>query len=106
MDTAFINDKLAPSKRRMQALIFMLLFAGAFLIMHGIYEEKLSKAKELTKIEYRFIPRTYYEEQMDSSNLDLKTKDMFNHDDPWYGIDTLDLPLRSKGVGINTPTRT
>ena len=89
----------------MQAFIFFLLFAGAFLILHGIYEEKLAKAEAQTKIEYRFIPKSLFEQQMEDSNLDLVTKDMFNKESPFFYLDTLDVPLKSSDVSSKTPSR-
>lgn len=44
-------------------LIFA-LFVGMLLIVHGIYEEKMQALQRNVKVEYRFIPRTYYEEQL------------------------------------------
>jgi len=57
---------------------------GALLIIIGLYEEKLEMANQNKKIEYRFIPRTYYEEQMSYANLFDKVGDMFDHPDPWH----------------------
>jgi hypothetical protein len=69
----------------MKAIIIMLLFTGMFFILNGIYEQKLKVAEQTSKVEYRFIPRTYYEEQL-SNNPDLGNKmaDMFNHAAPWF----------------------
>jgi hypothetical protein len=61
-----------------------MLFAGMFLVVHGIYEEKLKIAEQNTRIEYKFIPRTYYEEQLGDSELSLKMAPMFNGESPWY----------------------
>lgn len=68
----------------MQALIIFLLFSGIFLMITGIYEEKLKVAESTKRIEYKFIPRTYYEEQLSNSDLSLKVADMFNYESPWY----------------------
>lgn len=57
---------------------------GALLIIIGLYEEKLAMANQNKKIEYRFIPRTYYEEQMSYANLFDKVGDMFDKPDPWH----------------------
>ena len=55
-----------------------LLFLGIILIINGIYEQKFQSLKKNVKIEYRFIPRTYYEEQL-SQNADVTSnyKNMF-----------------------------
>lgn len=60
------------------------VFIGAFLIITGIYEEKLKVAKSTKKIEYKFIPRTYLEEQLSNDDVSLKTADSFNYVSPWF----------------------
>ena len=67
----------------MNGLILLILFIGSLMIIVGLYEEKLRIAQESKKIEYRFIPRTYYEEQMSYANLFDKVGDMFDNPDPW-----------------------
>jgi hypothetical protein len=52
------------------------------MIIHGIYEEKLRIAEQNKKIEYKFIPRTLYEEQMSDSNL-LDKIDSIYDSNPW-----------------------
>lgn len=83
----------------MQALIIFLIFAGIFMLITGIYEEKLKVAESTKKIEYKFIPRTYYEEQLSNSDVSLKFADMFNYESPWYDrtVGALtDVPLTRK----------
>ena len=52
----------------MRALIVILLFAGMAMILHSIYKEKLERAEQNVRVEYRFLPRTLYEEQMSEDN--------------------------------------
>lgn len=62
-----------------------MLFVGMFLVIHGIYEEKFAALKrEGVRVEYRFIPRTYYEEQLMNAegSLATKFKSMFEGEDP------------------------
>lgn len=59
----------------MKHLAIFLLFIGMFLIVHSIYEEKIKRIKQKKKIEYRFIPRTLYEEQMSPDNIPTKKLD-------------------------------
>lgn len=75
----------------MKTIIIFILFLGVFMIVHGIYEQKLKAAEENVKIEYRFIPRTLYEEQMNGNDLTLKMSDMFNKESPWYDRNIGDL---------------
>lgn len=65
-------------------VIILLFFIGSFIVIHSIYEEKLKKERENVKIEYRFLPRTVYEEQMAQSNVLGHFKSMFNKSSPWY----------------------
>ena len=68
----------------MKALVMFFLFVGMVLIIVGIYEQKLKVAKEEKKTEYKFIPRTYYDEKLSNSDLSLKIADIFNNESPWY----------------------
>lgn len=52
----------------MRFFIVLLLFVGMAMVIHSIYEEKLQRAQQQTKIEYRFLPRTLYEEQLSEDN--------------------------------------
>lgn len=51
----------------MRALILLMLFGGVALVIHSVYEEKLERARREVRVEYRFLPRTLYEEQMAQS---------------------------------------
>ena len=66
----------------MKQLVLFLVFIGVIMVMHGIYQQKIKAAQENVKIEYRFIPRTYYEEQLANSTISNNFKNMFN-DDTW-----------------------
>jgi hypothetical protein len=69
----------------MKEIVMMLLFIGIIMIMHGIYQQKIQEAKNNVKIQYRFIPRTYYEEQLASTNTVTSTfKNMFTTESPWF----------------------
>ena len=76
----------------MRAILLILLFVGALLVVDGIYEQRLQGFKDNVRVEYRFIPRTYYEEQLYHSDLDLKMKDMFQKDAPYFERETVDVP--------------
>lgn len=68
----------------MKSLVFFLFFVGMILIIHGIYDEKYKSLKNNMRVEYRFIPRTYYEEQLGNANVSANFKNMFNKESPWY----------------------
>ena len=67
----------------MKAFIVLLLFAGLFLVTHGVYEQKLRQIAQKTKIEYRFVPRSYYDEQLAEAQTGAHLKDMFQRESPW-----------------------
>lgn len=69
----------------MQAIAFLILFAGIFLVVDGVYQERLRSAGETTRVEYRFIPRTFYEEQLSDDTVTAKMKGMFEGESPWQG---------------------
>lgn len=68
----------------MKSVILFLMFLGMVLIIHGIYEQRYTALEKKTRIEYRFIPRTYYEEQLNNSTVSSNFKNMFNKESPWY----------------------
>ena len=70
----------------MKTIVIFVLFVGMFLIIQGVYDEKLKAATENKQVVYKFIPRTYYEEQLDGSSSDVTAKvaSMFNRESPWF----------------------
>ena len=64
----------------MKLLILLTLFAGILFVMHGIYEEKINSLKKEVKVEYRFIPRSYYDEQIFSNQFSSKFSNLFDED--------------------------
>jgi len=60
------------------------MFVGMILIIHGIYDQKYKQLKNNMRVEYRFIPRTYYEEQLANSTISSQFQNMFNKESPWY----------------------
>lgn len=69
----------------MRSLIIFIFCFGIFLIIHSIYEQKYQALKKNVRVEYRFIPRTYYEEQLSSTPVSSMFKNMFQQDsNPWF----------------------
>lgn len=68
----------------MKAFVLFFFVIGLFLIMHGMYEEKIRAIEKDKKIEYRFIPRTYLEEQLADTNVSGKMASMFTKESPWF----------------------
>jgi hypothetical protein len=67
----------------MKTVIILILFLGVFFVISGVYEQKMENLQTKEKIVYKFVPRTYYEEQLRESNLDDKLYSMYNEDSPW-----------------------
>jgi hypothetical protein len=55
-----------------------------FLILSGVYEQKLANVKKLVRTEYKFVPRTLYDEVLSNNDVQGLFKNHFNSPDPWY----------------------
>jgi hypothetical protein len=62
----------------MKLLILITLFIGIILVIHGIYQEKITTLEKDVKVEYRFIPRSYYDEQIFSDQFSSKFSNLFD----------------------------
>ncbi len=69
----------------MKIFVVLILFVGMAMIIHGVYEEKYKELEKNVRVEYRFLPRTLYEEQLgnEDPNLTGKFSNMFQSDSPW-----------------------
>jgi hypothetical protein len=72
----------------MQSLIMLMLFVGMLMIVHGVYEQRLKALEKNKQVEYRFIPRTYYDEQLAESTVTKTFKRMFDRESPWSDRNT------------------
>ena len=74
----------------MKSLILILLVVGLILITTGYTRNH--KNCPPTKIEYRYIPRNFYEEQVTETKLTNTYSDMFNKADTWsrYPVGNVD----------------
>jgi len=70
----------------MKSLIVFCFFLACLMLIIGVYEQKLEIAKQNKEIEYRFIPRTFYEEQLGNgvSSISDKFGSMFDGESPWF----------------------
>ena len=64
----------------MKLLILLTFFFGIILVIHGIYEEKIKSLSNMGKVEYRFIPRSYYDEQIFSNEFSSKFSNLFDEE--------------------------
>ena len=72
--------------------------------MHGIYEEKLNTLKKEVKVEYRFIPRSYYDEQIFSNQFSSKFSNLFDEDqNKWSANQRLIDANASSDITSTTP---
>lgn len=86
----------------MQSVLLFMFFIGIFLIVNSIYQQKYSSLKDNVRIEYRFIPRTYYEEQLESNNVSGIYKSLFDKSDPWFNDSIGDPIVDLKGSQPDT----
>lgn len=68
--------------------MILLLFVGVFLVIDGVYEQRLKAEVDNIKIEYRFVPRSYYDEQLGVSDVSLQFDQMFKGDSSWAEVTT------------------
>ena len=80
----------------MKSFIMILFIIGLILIFVG-YSEKKHHCPE-TKIEYRYIPRSFYEEQVTSTNLKNLYSNIFDKPSIWssYPFNTNERNFNSK----------
>tara|TARA_Y100000389_G_scaffold121036_1_gene118411 strand:+ start:414 stop:680 length:267 start_codon:yes stop_codon:yes gene_type:complete len=64
----------------MKLLILIILFIGIILVIQGVYTENIETLQKEKKIEYRFIPRSYYDEQIFSNQFSSKFSTLFDED--------------------------
>lgn len=75
----------------MKSLSVLFLIFGLIMVISGYYKNK--QMCPPTKIEYRYIPRNFYEEQNSENNLSEAFSDMFNKSDVWtkYPLSDIDI---------------
>lgn len=62
----------------MNSPILFLLFVGLLLVVVGVYEQRLERERKTRKIEYKFVPRTYFEDQHRPQDLGTKYAPIFD----------------------------
>lgn len=81
----------------MKSFIIFFFVLGLFLIINFIYQQKYDALKKNIHIQYRFIPRTYLEEQIENTNVSGIFKNDFNNADPWFE-NNVSVSKKSKNV--------
>ena len=68
----------------MQSLSFFFFMLGIIFITIAYMDSKSKSNAEINNIEYRFVPRTLYDEQIESVDLSQTYSDMFSDIDPIF----------------------
>jgi hypothetical protein len=55
-----------------------------FMIVAGVYEEKFQKMQRSVQTEYKFVPRSEYNESIVAADLRSLFSPNFTAEDPWY----------------------
>uniref|UniRef100_A0A6C0J9B6 Uncharacterized protein n=1 Tax=viral metagenome TaxID=1070528 RepID=A0A6C0J9B6_9ZZZZ len=66
----------------MRSLSFFFFMLGIIFITIGYMNNKLEEKHSAPKIEYRFVPRTIYDDQIESIDVNNTYSDMFSDIDP------------------------
>jgi len=68
----------------MKSIILILLVLGIVMIALGYQKKMIQNMETKTIIEYRFIPRSIYDEQFNPSKLENTYSDMFEKNDVFF----------------------
>ena len=68
----------------MQSLSLLVLILGIVFITVGYMDNKVKDTKQEKIIEYRFVPRSIYDEQIKPTDLNNTFSSMFSDIDPIY----------------------
>ena len=69
----------------MKSIILLLLVLGVMMITTGYHQKMQDTFKQEKIIEYRYIPRSLFEEQIEPVNLQQSFSDMFRKDNVFIG---------------------
>ena len=70
----------------MKSLILILLIVGIVLFAIGYQRKLINKMETKTIVEYRFIPRSIYEDQFTPQKLEGTHQDMFEKQDVFFRL--------------------
>ena len=65
----------------MKSIVMLFFVVGIVMFSMGYQRKILTDTKTRTIVEYRYIPRSIYEEQLSPINLQSTFNDMFNKED-------------------------
>lgn len=70
----------------MKSIVMFFFVIGIVLLTIGYQRKLLTNTQTKTVVEYRYIPKSIYEEQMSPINLQQTFHDMFNKDNVFFDI--------------------
>lgn len=68
----------------MKTVSITLFFMGILMIVIGYYQNKLKRVSKKEKIKYKFIPRSYYDEQLSNDTTESHFSSLFDSNSPWF----------------------
>jgi len=68
----------------MKSLSLFVLMLGVIMVTVGYMDKKIKKAEKEKEIEYRFVPKSIYEQQIQPVNLSDTFSTMFSDIDPIF----------------------
>ena len=68
----------------MKSIVMFFFVVGIIMLAIGYQKKLLTETRTKTVVEYRFIPRSIYEEQVSSVNLEQNFNDMFKRQDVFF----------------------
>lgn len=69
----------------LKTVVLILLFLGVLMIVIDVVRIKAGLVEQKPKIIYRYIPRTFEEEQLDPIYVSEIFDTMFSQESPWVG---------------------
>jgi hypothetical protein len=70
----------------MKSIVMFFFVIGIIMFSIGYQRKILTNTKTRTIVEYRYIPRSIYEEQMSPINLQSTFNDMFKNEDVFLKV--------------------
>lgn len=74
----------------MKSFVMLFFVVGIVMLSLGYQKKILTNTRTNTEIEYRYIPRSIYDEQYSNNNLETTFHDMFNNDGVFISKESLD----------------
>ena len=83
----------------MKSFVLLLFVISIVFLATGYQKKMITNSKTKTIVEYRFMPRSLYDEQMAPINLEQNFVDMFNKQDVFFRYQLLVISYQLLAVG-------